>query len=181
MAVQAVAQDAAVGDVVTGIDVHPSTVINTLLALAVLAMFVRRRLTWQPVTTTEVWGTPVTLLLIGALQLRHHADLGGVDLALVSGGTLVSLAAGALTGYLTSLRRFDGVLCQRVGFLGLAVWVGSFLLRAGLSVAGHAVGATVTSGGPAMLVAMGANLLAVTVVLNARSGHGSQTGDGPIT
>lgn|GEM_PF-5804446 len=153
-----------------------STVLNVLLAVAVVGAFVVRRLRWQPVTTTEVWGTPLILLLIGAVQLRHATGIDGVDLALVTAGTLISLAAGALTGRLTRLRRADGVLYQRIGGAGLAVWVGAFLARAALSVVGYATGTTVTSGGPAMLMSVGANLLAVTLVLTARSGPAHRTG-----
>ncbi|WP_410658229.1 hypothetical protein [Amycolatopsis sp. lyj-112] len=148
-----------------------STLINIAVAIGVVIYVIYQRMSWKPLENVEIWGGPLTLVAIGVIQMRHlDASISATDIVFLGVGLLVSLLGGAVMGAMTQLQRRGDKIFQRIGALGLAVWVGLLLVRGILGVIGHFAGATLTSGGGTILLSLGANLMALTLVLSARVG-----------
>ncbi|MFD5247927.1 hypothetical protein ACFWIW_25540 [Amycolatopsis sp. NPDC058340] len=157
-----------------------STLINIAVAIAVVVYVIYQRMSWKPLENVEIWGGPLTLVAIGVIQMRHlDTSISVTDIVFLGAGLLVSLLGGAAMGAMTQLQRRGDKIYQRIGALGLAVWVGLLLVRGVLGVIGHFAGATLTSGGGTILLSLGANLMAMTLVLSARLGGAKIPGGSP--
>jgi len=148
-----------------------SNPINIAIAIGVVIYVVYRRMSWNPWDNKEIWGGPLTLLAIGLIQMRHMAKgLSGTDVGFLVAGLAVSLLGGAVMGAVTQIDRRGDTIYQRIGWLGLGAWIGLLVVRGVLGVIGHFAGATQTSGGGAILLSLGANLLTMSLVLAVRTG-----------
>ena len=148
-----------------------NTLVNGAIVIAVIVYMIYRKVTWNEIVSTEVWGTPATLLIIGVLQLRHmDKTIKPIDVGIVAAALVFSLAGGAIMGKMTQLKQENGKWYQKVGKPGLIIWVVLTGAHALIEVAGHFAGAELASSGSVMLLTMGANTLTMTLILNARTG-----------
>ncbi|MEU7145431.1 hypothetical protein ABZ942_38715 [Nocardia sp. NPDC046473] len=148
-----------------------STLTNGALVVGVIIYMIYRKFTWNEIVSTEVWGTPATLLIIGVLQFRHlDKVLKPADIAIIVVGIGLSVLGGAAMGTMTQLRKEDDKWFQKAGKAGLIVWVVITAAHALIEAAGHFAGAEVASSGAVMILTMGANTLVMTFILNARTG-----------
>ncbi|WP_225726467.1 MULTISPECIES: hypothetical protein [unclassified Nocardia] len=148
-----------------------STLINGAVVIAVIIYMIYRKFTWTEIISTEVWGTPATLIIIGVLQFRHlDKVLKPADIVIIVLGVAFSLIGGAVMGLATQLRKEGDKWYQKVGKVGLVAWVILTLSHVAIEALGHVAGAEVASSGSVMMLTMGVNTAALTFILNMRTG-----------
>lgn len=153
-----------------------STLVNAALVVAVVVFMIARRMSWRQFDKSgrEVWIMPLVLVGIGLLQMRDK--LGGgyhltpADIVFLVAGLVVSLGMGALMGRTAEIQARGTEIWYRMPVLGLLVLVAYVAARFGLAFLGHAMGSTLTSGGGSIMVSLGANLLAQSLVTSSRIG-----------
>ncbi|MBM7784389.1 hypothetical protein [Tenggerimyces flavus] len=151
-----------------------STLVNAALVVAVVIYMVARRMSWQQFNKSgrEVWVMPLVLIGIGLLQMKDK--LGGgyhltvADIGFLVAGLAVSLVVGLLMGRTVELQTRGTEVWYRMPVIGLLVLVGYVAARFALAMLGHTMGATITSGGGSIMVSLGANLLAQSLVTASR-------------
>jgi hypothetical protein len=147
------------------------TLPNALVVIAVVVVVLARRLSWSELenSDTDVWRGPLLLTGVGIYQLYdRHTGLGVVDVVLLVIGTAVALVAGTASGRVAQVERRAGKVFFRLGMPGLGIMVAYLVIRLGLAGAGHLLGASV-SGGPALMVSLGANLLTQSLVIQSKA------------
>lgn len=156
-----------------------STLVNAALVIAVVIYLIAKRMTWQEFAQAgrSVWTTPVILVGIGLVQMRSQLGDGYVvstaDIGFLVAGLATSLGAGALNGKVTEIQHRNGTAWYRMPAVGLVVLVGYLAARFALAALGHTMGATLTAGGGSIMVSMGANLLAQSLVTSSRIATGA--------
>ncbi|TDW23918.1 hypothetical protein [Kribbella kalugense] len=147
------------------------TLPNALVVIAVVVVVLARRLSWSELenSDTDVWRGPLLLTGVGIYQLYdRHTGLGVVDVVLLVIGTAVALVAGTASGRVAQVERRAGKVFFRLGLPGLGIMVAYLVIRIGLAGVGHLLGASV-SGGPALMVSLGANLLTQSLVIQSKA------------
>jgi hypothetical protein len=147
------------------------TLPNALVVIAVVVVVLARRLSWSELenSDTDVWRGPLLLTGVGIYQLYdRHTGLGVVDVVLLVVGTAVALVAGTASGRVAQVERRAGKVFFRLGLPGLGIMVAYLVIRLGLAGVGHLLGASV-SGGPALMVSLGANLLTQSLVIQSKA------------
>ena len=147
------------------------TVPNALVVIAVVVLVLARRLSWSELenSDTDVWRGPVVLIGVGVYQLYDgHTSLGVVDVVLLVIGAAVALVAGVACGRVAQVERRAGQVFFRLGMPGLGIMVAYLVIRLGLAGVGHLLGASV-SGGGALMVSMGANLLTQSLIIQSKA------------
>lgn len=156
-----------------------STLVNAALVVAVVIFMIARRMSWRPFNKSgrEVWIMPLVLVGIGVLQMKDK--LGGgyhltvADIEFLVAGLVVSLVAGVLMGRTSEIQTRGTEVWYRMPAIGLVVLVGYVAARFALAAVGHTMGATITSGGGSIMVSLGANLLAQSLVTASRISTGA--------
>ncbi|MER7244958.1 hypothetical protein [Kribbella sp. NPDC000426] len=147
------------------------TLPNALVVVAVVVLVLARRLSWSELenSDTDVWRGPLILMGAGVYQLYdRHTGLGFIDVVLLVIGAAVALIAGTASGRVAQVERRAGKVFFRLGMPGLGIMVAYLVVRLGLAGVGHLLGASM-SGGPALMVSMGANLLTQSVVIQNKA------------
>ncbi|MEV4261403.1 hypothetical protein [Kribbella sp. NPDC049584] len=147
------------------------TLPNALVVVAVVVVVLARRMSWSELenSDTDVWRGPLILMAAGVYQLYdRHTGLGFLDVVLLVIGAAVALIAGTASGRVAQVERRAGKVFFRLGMPGLAIMVAYLVVRLGLAGVGHLLGASM-SGGPALMVSMGANLLTQSVVIQNKA------------
>jgi len=148
------------------------TLPNALVVIAVVVAVIARRLSWSELENSDadVWRGPVVLCGVGIYQLYgKNVHLGAVDLALLVAGVGTALAAGYASGRVAQVERRAGKVFFRLGIPGLGIMVGYLVIRLGLAGVGHLLGAAATTGGGALMLSIGANLLTQSLVIQSKA------------
>lgn len=149
------------------------TLPNALVVIAVVVAVLARRLSWSELerSDTDVWRGPLVLMGAGVYQLYDgHRHLGVIDIVLLVIGAVLALVAGVGTGRVAQVQRRAGKVFFRLGIPGLGIMVAYLVVRLGLAGLGHLLGASV-SGGGALMLSLGANLLTQSLVIQSRAQH----------
>ena len=147
------------------------TLPNALVVIAVVVVVLARRLSWSELenSDTDVWRGPVVLMGVGVYQLYdRHTGLGVLDVVLLVLGTALAPVAGVGSGRVAQVERRAGKVFFRLGMPGLGIMVAYLVVRLGLAGLGHLLGASVAGGG-ALMVSMGANLLAQSLIIQSKA------------
>lgn len=144
---------------------------NSFVVVAVVAVVLARRLSWSELknSDTDVWRGPLVITAAGIYQLYdRHLHVGVLDIVLLVVGTAVALVAGAASGRVAQVERRAGKVFFRLGPPGLGIMVAFVVVRLGLAGLGQLVGAS-TSGGGSLMVAVGANLLTQSLIIQSKA------------
>jgi hypothetical protein len=137
---------------------NTQSVLDILIALAVVGWVIYRQLTWQVVRIGRLWRMPIILAIVGIIMLAQGKALTGIqpiDLAILVGELLIAVALGAAMGSMAKFRvrpqqasdvtsrrgdvgSFDPsttVTESRTGGLGAALWIVLILVRVGIEIA----------------------------------------------
>jgi hypothetical protein len=173
-----------------------SSVVDILIALAVVCWIIYRQFTWQLVSPRSLWRMPAIVAIVGIVMLSQTKGLTAVspvDLAILVGELLLSLGLGAVMGTLARFRtrgqrasdvrqrsgapvEFDPSITvteSRTGALGAALWVVLIVVRVGIELltAHYFPSALLASTGSILLVVAGnraARALVVTMRMERR-------------
>jgi hypothetical protein len=173
-----------------------SSVIDIVIALAVVCWVVYRQFTWQLVSPRSLWRMPAIVAIVGVVMLSQIKSLGAVTptaLLILAGELVLSLGLGAIMGSLAKFRtraqragdvrqrsgvpvEFDpGVTVteSRTGGLGVALWVILIAIRIGIELytAHYFPSALLASTGTILLVVAGnraARALVITLRMERR-------------
>ena len=114
------------------------TIANAVLILLVIGWIGVRQLAWRPVALSKMWRSQLIFAVVGVILLAQQvkpAAITPLDLAVVAGELVISLAVGAWMGAIARFRRLpqpiatgkDGrdvaVYESRTGVLGLILWL----------------------------------------------------------
>ena len=159
------------------------TIANAVLILLVIGWIGVRQLAWRPVALSKMWRSPLIFAVVGVILLAQQvkpAAITPLDLAVVAGELVISLAVGAWMGAIARFRRLpqpiatgkDGrdvaVYESRTGVLGLILWLVVIAVRVGLDVLAAQAGSHLASATGIILLVLAANRLARTAVFAAR-------------
>jgi hypothetical protein len=173
-----------------------SSVFDILIALAVVCWIIYRQFTWQLVSSRSLWRMPAIIAVIGVIMITQTKGLGTVspiDLLILGGELVLSVALGAVMGTLAKFRtrgqraddvkqrsgvpvEFDPsvtVTESRTGGLGVALWIVLIAVRIAIElVTAHFFpSALLASTGTILLVVAGnraARALVVTMRMERR-------------
>jgi len=155
---------------------------NALLILLLIGWVGYRQLTWRPVVVAKMWRMPVILAVVGAVQLVQQVKpttITPLDIAVVAGEVVLSLAIGAWIGGIAHFRRLPervvgknpsevAVYESRTGVFGLVLWVAVIVVRVGVDVLAAQAGSHLVAATGIILLVFAANRLARTAVFAAR-------------
>jgi hypothetical protein len=150
-----------------------------LIAAIVVFMIIRRFL-GQPLQAKSLV-VPTLLTVWGIYQLRHD-HVTALDAGFLAVSAVVGLAAGAARGTTIKIFSRDGHLWHRYRPVTLAVWVGTVLLRLGMSAGGHLAGVDLDTEAT-LLVMFGISLFAesgIVAIRAARTGVPYAPGRGSV-
>ncbi|MDR6971519.1 hypothetical protein [Leifsonia shinshuensis] len=156
---------------------------NAILILLLIGWVGYRQLTWRPVVVSRMWRGPAVFAVVGAVllvQQAHPATITALDLAVISGEIVLSLAIGAWMGAIARFRRLPepvvagknptdiAVYESRTGVLGLVLWVAVIAVRVVIDVLASQAGAHLVASTGIILLVFAANRAARTAVFAAR-------------
>lgn len=164
------------------------TVVNAVLILALIGWVGYRQAIWRPVTVGRMWRFPAIFAMIGVVLLVQQvtpALLSPLDLAVVAGELVLSLAVGAWMGAIAYFRPLPEVVLvggerragdlgslatyeSRTGVLGIALWVLLIVVRVGVDVLASMAGAHLASATGIIFLVLAANRAARAAVFTAR-------------
>jgi hypothetical protein len=173
-----------------------SSVVDILIALAVVCWIIYRQFTWQLVSARSLWRMPAIVAIVGIVMLSQTKGLTNVtpvDLAILVGELVLSVGIGAFMGTLAKFRtrgqrasdvrqrsgvpvEFDPSITvteSRTGGLGAALWLVLIAVRVGIELLTihYFPSALLASTGSILLVVAGnraARALVVTMRMERR-------------
>jgi len=140
--------------------------VQILLIAAIVIVVIGRRFAGEPLRSKSLI-IPLALTIWGLSQLRGQ-HLGGADIVLLVVEGVIGLGLGAVRGTTIKIYQRDGHLWMRYGWATLGVWIASIAVRFAFVFGAHLVGVHL-SGNVALLVPLGASLLAESAVVAQRA------------
>ncbi len=169
-----------------------TTVVDILIALAVVCWIIYRQFTWQLASPSRLWRMPAIIAIVGLVMLGQTKSLTNIkpiDLLILAGELVLALGLGAIMGTLAKFRtraqrasdfrqrggvpvEFDPsvtVTETRTGALGASLWVVLIVVRVGIELltAHYFPSALLASTGTILLV-IAANRAARALVVTVR-------------
>ena len=148
------------------------TVVLAVLVLAAVGYVLVSRMQGRPVNTRRLLVLPAVLTAVGALQLAGAMSAGfrPVDAGLLAVGLLAAAGLGVARGATVAVFARDGRSWLQYRPATLMLWAQTVAVRVGLTLLAHTTAAAVAASGPALLLTVGATLLAEGAVV-ARRAH----------
>lgn len=140
------------------------TLVEVVVVAALVVVLVVRRLVGRPVTLRGALRPPISLILVGILQLGHapaHLSPQAILALLVM--CVVGAGLGALRGSTVQVSVREGFLWSRYRRVTLALWVVSLATRVGIGMAFGGAGGT-----DGIMLGVGVTLLAEAIVVLVR-------------
>lgn len=168
-------------------------VTNTIVIVAVVGLVAYRQMTWRAVDPARMWRLPVILGIVGVATLGSMTNvksLTGLDIGILLGELVISLALGAVMGVIARIRPLtaDGIrlyrdahandrrptgglvtMETRTGWLGLALWVALIVIRIGVDALAGMAGSHLAASTGVILLMVAANRLARVAVIMYRA------------
>jgi tellurite resistance protein TehA-like permease len=169
-----------------------STVVDIIIALAVVCWIIYRQLTWQLVNPSRLWRMPIIIAIVGLIMLAQTKSLTAVkpvDLLILVGELILALGLGAIMGTLAKFRTrpqrasdvrqrsgvpvdFDPAVTvteSKTGGLGAALWIILIALRVGIELlTTHYFPSALLASTGTILLVVAANRVARAVVVGVR-------------
>lgn len=159
------------------------TIVNGLLILLLIGWVGYRQMVWRPVSIAKMWRFPAIFAVVGLVLLAQQvnpAALTPLDLTVVAGELVLSLAVGAWMGAIAHVRplaepvRMGGDQRSvashesRTGALGLVLWIVVIAVRVGVDVLAAQAGSHLAAATGVIFLVFAANRAARTAVFAAR-------------
>jgi hypothetical protein len=169
-----------------------SNLTDIVIGLVVVGYVIYKQFTWQLVSRSNLWRMPVILLIVGVVMLDGQKALKNVtpvDLAILGGEVVLSLALGAAMGSLAQFRTrgqresdvrnrsgqptsYDPsitVVESRTGAVGVALWIVLIVVRIGIElIVAHFYPASLVAATGTILIVIAANRAARAFVVFTR-------------
>src|SRR5690349_7915407 len=110
-----------------------SNVLWIVVVAAVLVAVIGRRLAGEPLKARRVAILPLVLAVIGLYQVTQAPHLTPTDVGLIAAEAVIAFGLGLLRGSTIKVFVRDGHLWQKYSWATLGLWVGSILVRIGMS------------------------------------------------
>lgn len=158
-------------------------IVNGILIVALIVWVAYRQLSWRPVSIVTMWRMPAIFALVGLILLAQQVTLPALtplDLAVVAGELVLSLAVGAWMGAIAHFRplaepvrlgkdaRSIAYYESRTGVLGVVLWVVVIAVRIGADVLAAQAGSHLAAATGIIFLVFAANRAARTAVFAAR-------------
>ena len=159
------------------------TLTNALLILLLICWVGYRQLTWRPVSIAKMWRFPAIMSVVGIVLIVQQVKPSAVtllDIAVVAGELVLSLAVGAWMGAIAHFRplespvqlgsdaRYIASYESRTGVLGMVLWVLVIAVRVGVDVLASMAGSHLVTATGIIFLVFAANRAARTAVYAAR-------------
>ncbi|WP_431218754.1 hypothetical protein [Leifsonia xyli] len=159
------------------------TIANGLLILLLVGWIGARQLTWRPVALGRMWRSPLIFAVLGCVLLLQQVSPSAVtplDIALLLGELVFSLAVGAWMGSIAHFRRLPEPVVtgrdgrdlaeyeSRTSMWGMVLWLVVIAVRILVDVLASLAGAHLVSAAGVILLVFAANRAARTAVFAAR-------------
>lgn len=149
-----------------------STLTDLVVGLAILFYIGSRQLRWRAIDPGRMLKMPLILGVAGiVLMARQTTVVKPIDVVILAVSAVLAVVSGAMMGGITRFRRSPAdprVTETRAGWLGLAIWLGLFVVRVGLDVIGHRMGSELAVSTGTILVILAVNRVASALVVSAR-------------
>ncbi|CAM5376431.1 hypothetical protein [Leifsonia shinshuensis] len=159
------------------------TLTNAILIVVLIGWVGYRQMVWRPVSIAQMWRFPAIMSLVGVVLIVQQvkpSSLTPLDLAVVAGELVLSLAVGAWMGAIAHFRplespvrlgrdnRYTASYESRTGVLGIVLWVLVIGVRVGVDVLASMAGSHLATATGVIFLVFAANRAARTAVFAAR-------------
>ena len=118
-----------------------NSVLWIVVAAAILIFVIGRRLAGEPLRAGRVTIFPLVIAVVGLYQLSRAPHLTATDIGVIGLEALVAVVLGVVRGSTIKVFVRDGHLWQKYSWATVGLWVGSILLRFGMTGGGMLLGA----------------------------------------
>jgi hypothetical protein len=165
------------------------TLLDLVLAVALLCWIGYRQLTWTAVAPERMWRMPALLAIIGVVTLFQNGAGGTIsaaDLGILAIETVISVGLGAVMGLMAHFRPIGErtlaafhakdrgrsitipTIESRTGWLGMALWLVLIGMRIGGEVYAHTTHSVLLTSTGVILLTVALNRAARIVVITER-------------
>ena len=159
------------------------TLTNAIVILLLICWVGYRQMTWRPVSIAKMWRFPAIMSVVGVVLIVQQVKPSAVtllDIAVVAGELVLSLAVGAWMGAIAHFRplespvqlgsdaRYIASYESRTGVLGMVLWVLVIAVRVGVDVLASMAGSHLVTATGIIFLVFAANRAARTAVYAAR-------------
>ena len=159
------------------------TLTNAIVILLLICWVGYRQMTWRPVSIAKMWRFPAIMSVVGVVLIVQQVKPSAVtllDIAVVAGELVLSLAVGAWRGAIAHFRplpspvqlgndaRYIASYESRTGVLGMVLWVLVIAVRVGVDVLASMAGSHLVTATGIIFLVFAANRAARTAVYAAR-------------
>jgi hypothetical protein len=162
------------------------SLLQIVLAVALLVWICVRQLMWSPVNPRRMWRTPLVLTAAGVVSLvSAHVSVTPLDIGFLVIEAVVAAGAGSAMGMMARFRPVtektqrrpaagsrqpeEPIITEsRTGWAGTGLWLVLLAVRVGLGVISHNLGLQLVSATGVIFLAVAVNRAARTVVLASR-------------
>ena len=159
------------------------TLTNAILILVLIGWVGYRQMVWRPVSIAKMWRFPAIMSVVGLVLIVQQvkpSSLTPLDLAVVAGELVLSLAVGAWMGGIAHFRplespiqvgrdaRYIATYESRTGVLGIVLWALVIAVRVGVDVLASMAGSHLGTATGVIFLVFAANRAARTAVFSAR-------------
>lgn len=159
------------------------TLTNAIVILLLICWVGYRQMTWRPVSIAKMWRFPAIMSVVGVVLIVQQVKPSAVtllDIAVVAGELVLSLAVGAWMGAIARFRplpspvqlgndaRYIASYESRTGVLGMVLWVLVIAVRVGVDVLASMAGSHLVTATGIIFLVFAANRAARTAVYAAR-------------
>jgi FtsH-binding integral membrane protein len=146
-----------------------NSVLWIVVAAAILIFVIGRRLAGEPLRAGRVTVFPLVIAAIGLYQISHLPHLTGTDIGMIGLEAVIAVALGLVRGSTIKVFVRDGHLWQKYSWATVGLWVGSILLRFGMTGGAVLLGADRTVMQTAVLLTLGLTFAGEGAVIALRA------------
>jgi len=132
-----------------------NNVLWIVVAAAILIFVIGRRLVGEPLKVARVTVFPLVIAAIGLYQISQVVNLSTTDLGLIGLEAVVAVVLGVVRGSTIKVFVRDGHLWQKYSWATVGLWLGSILVRFGMTSGAVLLGADKTVMQTAVLLTLG--------------------------
>jgi FtsH-binding integral membrane protein len=146
-----------------------NSVLWIVVAAAILIFVIGRRLAGEPLRAGRVTIFPLVIAVVGLYQISRVPHLTATDIGVIGLEALVAVVLGMVRGSTIKVFVRDGHLWQKYSWATVGLWVGSILLRFGMTGGGMLLGADKSVMQSAILLTLGLTFAGEGAVIALRA------------
>jgi hypothetical protein len=146
-----------------------NSVLWIVVAAAILIFVIGRRLAGEPLRAGRVTIFPLVIAVVGLYQISRLPHLTGTDIGVIGLEAVIAVVLGLVRGSTIKVFVRDGHLWQKYSWATVGLWLGSILLRFGMTGGAVLLGADRSVMQTAVLLTLGLTFAGEGAVIALRA------------